>query len=113
MNDRPEFGRRTENGDVVTCSPLVFSIGDFVDVACDVDISYRGSSGVSVHLAFSRVVQLATASEFPSVSNSPSSRLITISNGVMKDTVHSTPVQCPAPAYRRVTRPGFALKPSV
>lgn len=68
MNDKPEVGRRTESGDIVACSPLVLSKGDFVDITSTIDIAYRGSSGVSVHFAFNRVVQLATASELPSVS---------------------------------------------
>lgn len=101
-----------ENGDIVACSPLVLSVGDFVDVTATIDISYRGDSGVSVHLAFNRVVRLATAGEIPSVSLS----LLCYhawSSKPLQTSTPSAPSQCSVPIYRQVVRSGFALKQSV
>lgn len=68
VNERIEVGRRVPSGDIVNCTHLILSVGDFVDVTVVADISYRRNTGVSVHLAPTRVIQLTTAADFPSVS---------------------------------------------
>lgn len=70
VTEKLELGRRSADGTVVPCSHVIFTPGDFVDVAVAVDISYKGRSGVSVQLSMIQIVQMTPASETGVVSRS-------------------------------------------
>ncbi|KAI0061065.1 hypothetical protein BV25DRAFT_1806467 [Artomyces pyxidatus] len=69
--DKPALGRRLANGRLKACSPLLFSVGDFVSVDARLDIaSFKNKYGeqvVNVHLTFSTIVQLLPAASVPVV----------------------------------------------
>ncbi|KAI0054717.1 hypothetical protein BV25DRAFT_1843462 [Artomyces pyxidatus] len=73
--DRPALGRRLANGRVRSCSPLMFSVGDFVSVDARLDVaSFKNKFGeqvVTAHLTFTTVVQLLPAGSVPVLMPTP------------------------------------------
>lgn len=63
VTEKIRLGRRLANGSSVCSSHVVFTAGDYVDIAALVDISYRGNKGVSVQFSMTEVVQLTSASD--------------------------------------------------
>lgn len=65
-----KFGRKKESGGLISCDPLIFNVGDFVDVLVTFDIitMSRGPlKTVAVHMSPSHVVRLAKQSEIAKV----------------------------------------------
>jgi hypothetical protein len=59
IRDRLQIGRKLTDGSTVKCSPLVISVGDFVDVGLEVDVATGGRYGANrVHFSITHVVQL-------------------------------------------------------
>ncbi|KAI0066967.1 hypothetical protein BV25DRAFT_1912310 [Artomyces pyxidatus] len=63
--DRARFGVKQANGRVRSCNPILFSEGDFVDVAATLDVANFTRDGrpvTDVHLSFDHVIQLCAVS---------------------------------------------------
>lgn len=65
------FGRRSSAGTLRACSPLTFSVGDFVDVTAILDIATitkNGQNKSKVHFGFTSLIQLCAANRVELVS---------------------------------------------
>ena len=64
VTDKVQVGRRTNEGRLVRCSPLMIQKGDFVDISVVADIATfcsSGEQGGKVHFSLEQVIQLAEA----------------------------------------------------
>ena len=64
VTDKVQVGRRTTDGRLVRCSPLMIQKGDFVDISVVADIATfcaSGEQGGKVHFSLEQVIQLAEA----------------------------------------------------
>jgi hypothetical protein len=63
-----QIGRKVANGMIVKCSPLIISVGDFVDVALELDVGTGDKYGrTHIHFGITHVVQLMKATEVEKV----------------------------------------------
>lgn len=65
-----KFGRKKDGGGIVSCDPLIFNQGDFVDVLVTFDIitmTKGAHKTVSIHLSPSQIVRLAKKDEMAKV----------------------------------------------
>ena len=63
-----QIGRKLSDGSTTKCSPLLISVGDFVDVGLEVDVATGGRHNRNrVHFSITHVLQLLKATDVATV----------------------------------------------